>query len=102
MGPDQPGNAFARTKLRIERGNHAGVVALQDFQEQRAGKFLLRSEKMEEAAVGRARQIADRGHRRALEAVAFEHGEACGQEVVPGGRRHEAYPAIVLWITPLE
>src|ERR1700751_951152 len=102
MGPDQPGNAFARTKLRIERCNHACVVLLQDFQEQRAGKFFLRSEEMEEAAVGRSREIAYRGHRRALEAVALEHGEACGQEIVAGGGGHLAFSPNEQWIVTLE
>ena len=55
MGADHPRDALARAGLRIERRHHARVVALQDFQEQRAGEFLLRAEEMEKAAVGSAR-----------------------------------------------
>ena len=92
MGANQPRDALARAAGGIERRDHAGVIALQDFQEQRAGKFLLRAEEMEEAAVGGPRAAADRRDGGALKPVAVEHGKARGKQILSGGRDHENLP----------
>ena len=73
---------FCAPQAWIDRRQHGGVVALQDFQEQRARQFLLRAEEMEKAAVGGPRPGADRRNSRALEAVAVEHRKTRGQQIL--------------------
>ena len=73
MRADQPRHAFPRAAGFVDRRQHGCVIPPEDFQEQGAGEFLLRSEEMEEAAVGRPRAGSDGRHRGALEAVAVEH-----------------------------
>src|SRR5215207_9563999 len=87
MRADQPRHALPRSAGSIDRRDDGGVVTGENFQEQRAGQFLLRSEEMEEAAVGRPRAGSDGGHGGALETVAVEYRQSRRQKIL-ACRRH--------------
>jgi hypothetical protein len=81
-------HALFRAEGLANRREDGAVIALQDFQEQGAGQFLLRPEEMEKAAIGRPRPGSNGGNGSALNAVAVEHRQSRRQQILARRGRH--------------
>jgi hypothetical protein len=88
MRANQTIDPLLRAAGRIDRRKHRGVIPPQHFQKQRARQFFLRPEEMEEAAVGCPRVGTNRRNRRAFEAVAVEHRQSRGQQILSHANDH--------------